>query len=194
MEIVAKGKGIYLRKIEYSDTDNIVRWRNKDSVRSHFIDQRLFTKESHEAWLKNYVETGKVIQLIICIPKDDEDAPYEEYVPVGSVYARDIDRTHNKAEYGIFIGEDSARGRGVGSKCARLMIEYCFETLHLHRFYLRVHADNLQAIKSYENAGFIREAYLKDDVFVDGEYKDIVLMAIINPKESLPEVADTERK
>ena len=63
------------------------------------------------------------------------------------------------------------------------MIRYCFETLHLHRLFLRVHADNIAAIKSYENAGFEREAYLRDDVFVNGTYKDIVLMGIINPSE-----------
>ena len=57
------------------------------------------------------VETGKVDQLIICI-KDDTS---EEGIPVGSVYIRDIDWNHNKAEYGIFIGEESVRGKGIGS-------------------------------------------------------------------------------
>ena len=184
MKIDIQDTGLYLRKIEYSDTENVVRWRNSDAVRTHFIDQRLFTKESHEGWLKNYVETGKVEQFIICIPKEASDeANLESYLPVGSVYIRDIDRIHNKAEYGIFIGEDWARGRGIGSKCAKLMVSYCFDTLHLHRLFLRVHADNLQAIKSYEKAGFVQEAYLHDDVYVNGEYKDIVLMAVINPND-----------
>ena len=66
MKIDIQDTGLYLRKIEYSDTENVVRWRNSDAVRTHFIDQRLFTKESHEGWLKNYVETGKVEQFIIC--------------------------------------------------------------------------------------------------------------------------------
>ena len=63
------------------------------------------------------------------------------------------------------------------------MVAHCFDTLHLHRLFLRVHADNLQAIKSYEKAGFVQEAYLHDDVYVNGEYKDIVLMAVINPND-----------
>ncbi len=186
-QIVIEGEGIYLRKITFEDTDNIIRWRNSDSVRTHFIDQRLFTRESHNFWLENYVMTGKADQLIICIAppeKSGEERPEKDYyIPVGSVYIRDISKEHKKAEYGIFIGEDAARGRGIGSKTAKLMIRYCFETLHLHRLFLRVHADNIAAIKSYENAGFEREAYLRDDVFVNGTYKDIVLMGIINPSE-----------
>ncbi len=44
---------------------------------------------------------------------------------------------------------------------------------------LRVLAENIPAIKSYEKAGFVREAYLKDEVFLDGQYKDVVYMAVI---------------
>ena len=72
---------VTIRPITYDDTDNIIKWRNSDYVRSHFIDQRLFTKESHEYWLRNMVETGKVAQFIILL----------DGTPVGSVYLRDID-------------------------------------------------------------------------------------------------------
>lgn len=164
--------GIYLRKMTYDDTEDIIRWRNSEGVRKNFIYQGLFTRESHENWIKTMVETGKVVQLMICEAATNK--------PVGSVYVRDIDRTHNKGEYGIFIGEETARGKGYGTVAAQLMIKYCFEELKLHRLFLRVYADNYQAIRSYEKGGFVKEAYLRDDVFVDGRYRDIVLMGIIN--------------
>lgn len=165
---------IYLRLMTGEDTDNIVRWRNSDAVRTHFIYQKLFTRQSHEQWIENMVNTGKVVQMIICECGND--------MPVGSVYIRDIDTVHHKGEYGIFIGEPSARGRGVGTAAAKLMIRYAFEELGLHRLFLRVFADNEQAIGSYEKAGFVKEAYLKDDVCIDGVYRDIILMAILNNK------------
>ena len=184
MNISAEDKGLYLREIEYDDTPLILKWRNSEEVRSRFSDRRIFTKESHEAWLKNVIGSGRAMQFIICIsPEGNDDAPKEDYIPVGSVYVRDLDNDHRKGEYGIFIGEPEARGRGVGSKTAKLMIRYCFETLHLHRLYLRVFADNAQAIKSYENAGFIREGVLKDDVYEDGCYYDMVIMAVINSEK-----------
>ena len=162
---------VYLRKMTYEDTDNIVAWRNSDSVRGNFIYQELFTRESHENWIKTMIDTGKVVQMMIC--------ECETGRPVGSVYIRDIDPVHQKAEYGIFIGAVDARGKGYGTAAAKLMIRYSFEELKLHRLFLRVYAENLQAIRSYEKAGFVKEAYLRDDVFIDGEYKDIVLMGII---------------
>ena len=89
---------------------------------------------------------------------------------------------HKKAEYGIFIGETDCLGMGYGTEAAELMTEYAFEYLGLHKLMLRVYAENERAIKSYEKAGFVKEAYLKDDVFVQGKYRDIVLMAILNEK------------
>ena len=164
--------GICLRLMTVEDTDLIVAWRNKDAVRKNFIYQEFFTREGHENWIKTRVETGQVVQMIIC-----DDATGK---PLGSVYIRDIDRGHNKAEYGIFIGEDDARGRGVGTAAAKLMLQYCFTEEGIHRVYLRVLATNLQAIRSYEKAGFVREGILRDDVRIDGEYRDIQWMAAIS--------------
>ncbi|MCR5753620.1 MAG: GNAT family N-acetyltransferase [Acetatifactor sp.] len=164
--------GIYLRLMTWEDTDFIIRWRNSEAVRKNFIYQKPFTRESHENWIKNRVETGEVVQMIICNLADD--------TPVGSVYIRDIDREHKKAEYGIFIGEKAARGRGVGTATARLMLRYCFEEEGLHRVYLRAFADNLQAIRSYEKAGFVKEGLLRGDVCIDGVFRDIVWMAAVN--------------
>ena len=175
-EYMDREAGIYLRPMTYDDTDLIVKWRNSDPVRRRFIYQELFTREGHESWIKNMVETGRVVQMIICCLGTDK--------PLGSVYIRDIDRQHNKAEYGIFIGEDEARGKGIGTATARLMLRYCFEEERLHRVYLRVFADNMRAVRSYEKAGFVREACLRDDVCIDGEYRDIVLMAVINPQRT----------
>lgn len=173
-EYTDEAVSIYLRPITLEDTEYIVDWRNSESVRRRFIYQEPFTRQGHEAWMKDMVETGKAVQFIICDKETDR--------PLGSVYIRNIDKRHNKAEYGIFIGEESARGRGIGTAVARIMLRHCREKERLHRVYLRVFADNLQAIRSYEKAGFQREALLRDDVYVGGNYRDIVLMGAVFDK------------
>ena len=158
---------VTIRPITYDDTENIIKWRNSEYVNSRFIDRRLFTKESHEAWLKNFVETGRVAQFIILL---DGEA-------VGSVYLRDIDPDTKEAEYGIFIGEESARGKGVGTKSAKLILKYAFEELGLKKIFLRVLKNNPGAVRSYEKAGF-KKIDRVDTLTVDGETLEVIFMEL----------------
>ena len=186
--MIIYGDRIALRPMEEKDTADIIRWRNTDFVRKNFIYQKPFTVESHHHWVETMVKTGKVVQFMIC-PYEEKNAAFgDERIPdwigraVGSVYLRDIDYTHRKAEYGIFIGEERALSKGYGTEAARMMLEYAFENLKLHKVMLRVLAGNVRAQKSYEHAGFQKEAYLKDEVFLNGEFQDVILMACISDR------------
>ncbi|MCI9313926.1 MAG: GNAT family N-acetyltransferase [Lachnospiraceae bacterium] len=139
------GNDIHLRLMTLEDTDRIVTWRNQDFVRKNFIYQELFTREGHLAWIRDNVETGYVVQFIICLSDGRE---------IGSVYFRDIDREAGTAEYGIFIGEKDALGCGYGTAAAKAALSYGFHRLGLDRIFLRYLADNAGAGKSYERAGF----------------------------------------
>ena len=162
---------IYLRSMDERDTMDIIRWRNSEQVRKYFIYQDDFTVEGHTYWLQEVVQKGKACQMMIC--KEDTNKA------IGSVFIRDIDLHHKKGEFGIFIGEDAERGSGIGSAATRMILEHGFSQLGLNRIYLRVLADNARAIRSYEKAGFQKEGYLRDDVFLNGEFKDIVWMAAL---------------
>jgi len=150
------------------DTDNIIKWRNSKNVISKFLYQDKMTKEVHEKWYNTRILTGEVAQFIINDGQND----------IGSVYLRDIDKKNSKAEFGIFIGEDIARGKGHGLEATKLILKYAFNDLLLNKVFLRVLAENTGAIKTYQRAGFTQEGYFKSEVLLDGIYKDIIFMAI----------------
>lgn len=171
---VLEGAAIRLRPIADADTDLIVKWRNTPSVVQNFIFRQTFTPEMHRNWLATKVATGQVVQYIIIDKADDK--------PVGSVYYRDIDSHNRSAEYGIFIGEESARGKGLGTETAKLFTDFGFAELQLHRISLRVLAENTAARRSYEKAGFVQEGIFRDMELLDGQYRDVVFMARLAEK------------
>ena len=174
--MIIRGEKIILKPITKEHTPLIVRWRNNLNVRKNFIYQEIFTEEGHNNWLTNKVETGEVVQYIIYI--------IENEMPIGSVYLRDIDKKNERAEFGIFIGEDVQRGKGYGTEAVKLMCKYGFDNLNLHKLMLRVFAFNEAAIRAYERAGFEREAYLRDEVKIDGTFYDMIFMAMIKDKDA----------
>ena len=169
-----RGGIIVLRPMKISDTENIVQWRNNPRVRNNFIYQKLFTREGHLKWIETMINTGKAIQFIIVESSTGK--------AIGSTYLRDIDYNHNKAEFGIFIGADETVNRGYGTEACKLICQYGFENLKLHKIFLRAFESNRQAIRSYEKAGFVHEGLFRDEVRIDGKYFNIVMMGKINPQ------------
>lgn len=165
-----ESKRLLFRPINVDDTDMVLKWRNSEAIRNNFIYRREITREDHLSWLRNRVETGEVIQFII-IEKDTD-------TPIGSVYVRDIDRDRMTGEYGIFIGEEDARGRGYGTETAKAMVKYFFEDLKFNKLTLRVLAKNKAAARSYENAGF--KADETKSITINYTDTDIIFMSVCN--------------
>lgn len=168
---VLTGTKVVLRPIMASDTPLIVRWRNNPSVRKNFIFRETFTDDMHNYWLETKVRSREVVQYIIEERQTGQS--------VGSVYLRDINLVNCSAEYGIFIGEDTARGKGLGTETAKLFLDFAFGKLGLHRVSLRVLSGNVGAERSYLKAGFVREGVFRDMVKLDGVYYDVIFMAAL---------------
>lgn len=171
------GEQIYLRPITDSeeDTANIIYWRNSEAVRPYFIYQKPFTVEGHMQWLEKEIFSGKGFQFIVC--------KVEDHKPIGCTYLRDYDVVSRKAEYGFFLGEVEERGKGIGKEMLNLTMKFAFEELGLHKLYARAFANNMPSVKSFLSCGFEQEAYLKDEEYINDEYRDIVFLARINPEE-----------
>lgn len=178
-------ENLRVRPISEDDTEMIVEWRNRDFVRSNFIFREPFTVQMHRNWMATKVDPGLVEQFIIeyrMQEKGDKGNPKETaarpFTPVGSVYLRDVDYEEKQAEYGIFLGEESALGKGIGNQAAGWAVWYAKEVLQLDTMILRVFADNERAMKSYRQAGFEPVEIIKD-FLVDGEkHRDLVFMKI----------------
>jgi len=83
------------------------------------------------------------------------------------------------AELGITIGDKAYWGRGYGREAVALLVEYGFTKLNLRRVYLRVHGRNERAIRAYRACGFVEEGRLRQHVWSDGAYDDLIYMGVM---------------
>lgn len=160
---------VILGKIKALDTDNIVRWRNSDSVKRNLFTQFELTAEQHLGWLKSKVETGSCAQYIIVVSENSTNTD------IGTVFIKNIDKQSNKGKFGIFIGEADACGKGHAKLATIEILKIAFEKMMLNRVSLTVMADNISGIKVYEKAGFIYEGVLRD-YLRDNTYLDVPVM------------------
>ncbi len=76
-------------------------------------------------------------------------------------------------------------GKGFAQKATKEILNYAFRTLHLHKVYLNVLAENIRANKFYKKCGFSFEGTFKDHIYIDGEgYKNLNWYAVINSNKT----------
>lgn len=113
----------------------------------------------------------------------------ETWQPIGSTGLKNIEYHNRSAEFGIMIGEPSARGKGYGTETARLMLDYAFTALGLHNVTLEVLEYNVAGIRAYEKAGFREIGRRTRCAFVSGRYWDMVLMDCLSTEFTSPVLA-----
>lgn len=100
------------------------------------------------------------------------------YLPIGMMGLHRINHKDGLATTGAFIGSKEHWGRGLGTDAKMLLLKYAFDTLNLRKITSRVHGFNERSQRYNEKCGYKREGVLKQHHFVNGEYRDEVLMAV----------------
>ena len=168
---------IYLRPINEKDGTQIVKWRNSQSVRSHCMSKAPITLESHIAFYKANVETGRYKQFIV--ERVDEEFGVSSY-PIATVFLKDIDNYNKRCELCIFTSDDQEWNTESQSIAIMQLLDKAFNEYGMHKVYTFVFADNEDEVSLMERSGLLKEAILsKEAINHRGEYVDVIRMAII---------------
>lgn len=134
-----------------------VNWLNSADLRSTFGLNSMVTEESHRSWVEDNYDT--LIWAIV--------DPCGQHV--GNVLLKVTER-HRSGYFQIYIGERSARGRGLGEKVLKISLRWAFEQLGLHRVWLHTFQNNVVAEKLYNKHGFVFEGTEREALFWEGCY------------------------
>jgi RimJ/RimL family protein N-acetyltransferase len=112
----------------------------------------------------------------------------EEARVIGHIELTAIDRQHHTGRVArVLVGEPSLRRRGLGTQMVRGVVRSGFDELGLHRIELLVFDFNQPAIACYRTVGFRIEGHLRDALYSQGQFWNLVLMSILKPEWRRPE-------
>ncbi len=86
-------------------------------------------------------------------------------------------------EMAILIGEKAYRGKGFGRDAVGVLCRFGFEEMNLRKIKAAVFDFNIPALRCYEKCGFQREGVLRKEMYREGAYHDVILMALIRDTE-----------
>jgi RimJ/RimL family protein N-acetyltransferase len=99
---------------------------------------------------------------------------------IGHVRLDHVDLRDRRASLAIGIEDFSRLGKGMGTEAIRLVQQYAFGELGLHRLSVRVVDYNHRAIRAYEKCGFVIEGREREAALVDGRWYDDVMMGLLD--------------
>ncbi|MFJ5589553.1 GNAT family N-acetyltransferase [Streptomyces noursei] len=115
-------------------------------------------------------ESGDFLQLAV--------VHHESGVLVGDVTFVYTHREHRQASIGYVFNPDHA-GHGYATEASRALLALGFEELGLHRIQAELDGRNTASARLLERLGMRREAHLRENEFLDGEWADEVVYAML---------------
>ncbi len=149
-------------------------WINDEEVRRGTGTESPVTDWEHRRWYESVMADPAQRVFLIAQGKRNEAHA------VGALGLRGINWRSRHAEYWIYLGDRLARGKGLADEASRLLLQFAFATLGLHRVFLQVNVTNLPAISLYRRLGFVEEGLLRAAVFADGRFVDRLLLSMLS--------------
>jgi [ribosomal protein S5]-alanine N-acetyltransferase len=90
-----------------------------------------------------------------------------------------VSEPDKRARYAVGLFDISKLGQGLGTKITRVILDYAFNTLKLHRVDLRILEYNKRAIACYQKCGFIIEGMEREGALIEDKWETDILMSIL---------------
>ncbi len=169
-----EGERIYLREITLQDADNreYCRWMNDKQV----------TQYTESRFQRN---TAKTLRSFISQMSNDDNVFFaiiskDNNKHIGNIKIGPINKIHNFAYVGLIIGDKSYWNKGYGTEVIRLVVDYAFAELCIHKLIAGVYSNNVGSLRAFTKSGFATEGIIKKKYLFDGEFMDEIIFGIIN--------------
>jgi [ribosomal protein S5]-alanine N-acetyltransferase len=169
---VLTGSRIMLRELRVSDAPSLFAMLTTEEV-SRFISPPPTTIEGFErfiTWANREREAGNYVCFAI-IPHGMDTA-------VGLFQVRQLEPGWGTAEWGFAMGS-AFWGTGIFAEGARMVLEFAFETIGVHRLEARAAVQNGRGNGALRKLGAVCEGVLRRSFLRNGQYLDQALWAIL---------------
>lgn len=125
-------------------------------------------------WYLNSILEDKLVNEKHFVIADVEKSEY-----MGQIGLVNIDWRSRVADLGIVIAKKDYRQKGLGQEAIKLLLDFAFNKMNLNRIELYVRDFNVLGYNCYLKCGFKEEGRKRKNYYIDGEYRDSIIMGIL---------------
>ncbi|WP_040207438.1 GNAT family N-acetyltransferase [Neobacillus jeddahensis] len=99
---------------------------------------------------------------------------------IGSIGLYKVERGPAQSCIVGYVLDKAQNGKGYMTETLRLLVDYAFSELKLHRLEAGVKPDNLGSIRVLEKGGFRKEGIARKNIKINGKWEDHQILALLN--------------
>lgn len=168
-----EGGRLYLRPVNLSDArGRYLAWLNDPEV-TRFLRGRgqKHTAASLKQYLQHTLRDKQSKFFAIALKSSHRH--------IGNIKIGPIDALNRVAYVGILIGEKDCWNRGFATEAIRLVSQYAFATLKLHKLMAGCSVLNTGSARAFEKAGFTLEGTFRRQEWLDGQFVDTLQFGLL---------------
>ena len=144
---------------------------SRESSKYMYTDPDL-TLEKQKKWFESVSNDQSCLYWIITV--DEED--------VGLINLYDIDNKNKRCGWAYYIANLDFRGKGIAKQLELNLYRFVFEVLEFNKLWCEVFGFNDKVVRLHKIYGSEIEGVLKEHVYKNDEFHDIVKMAVLKSK------------
>ena len=159
---------VAIERISQGDKASLLQWRNDPAVSKWMYTNHEIGEAEHNAWFDTMLaDASKVYWKIVA---DD--------VAVGAIFLTGVSSKGSSCEWGMYLADVNARGKGIAQAACALSFRYAFYELALDVVKCEAVAQNENAIGLYESVGYVRTGAQTNAVKRGNEMLSVVTLEL----------------
>lgn len=167
--VFRQGKEVYLRPVIEIDLPKLTVHINDEETNLFLVLVYPLSPGQEREWYDK-MQTDKT-KITFAIVENGTDEL------VGTIGMHDINHINGTASIGCALRKKFWE-KGYGTEAGKLLIEYAFNTLNLRKLNAGAYAFNKRSLALQKKLGFKEEGLLEKQVYRNGEYHDVVQLAL----------------
>jgi UDP-4-amino-4,6-dideoxy-N-acetyl-beta-L-altrosamine N-acetyltransferase len=155
-----------VRNMIEDDVEQVLAWRNNESVRRYMYTQHHITLDEHRKWFESSRHDPNRWLLIFEVAGK----------PLGFINIKRV-ADGNIVDWGFYAAPDAPKG--TGTRLGMTVLDYAFNTLNLYKVCGQAITYNTPSVNFHKKLGFSQEGVLRDQHFDGQYYHDVVHFGLL---------------
>jgi len=169
MKLEIEGKRVKIRKLKFSDAKDIYEnVKDKEIVRWTSNIPHPYPKDGAIKFIRQThyrIKNNKAYEFGIILKETNR--------LVGIIGLVRIDQKNKNGEIGYWLGK-KCWGQGLTTEAAKLVLNFSFKELRLHKIYARLFEQNASSKRVLEKSGFKLEGEIRETMYRNRKWRNVL--------------------